>query len=99
MTTKDMLDRILERLGQVRLRCPELRFGQLIAIVGELAEDETAHALWDVEDSEFAAALERFANDLARRGATQVGPNAVSDRGGMMPPVDAVLPDPPRQVN
>ena len=31
-----------------------------------LAEDETGHSLWEVEDTEFAAALERFAADLAR---------------------------------
>ena len=69
MTTPDLLACLLERLAEVRVRCPELRFGQLIATIGMLAEDETGHALWDVEDDEFAAALERFAADLARRGS------------------------------
>jgi hypothetical protein len=59
---------LLERLAQVRERRPELRFGQILAAVGLLAEDETGHSLWEVEDAEFAAALERFAADLARRG-------------------------------
>ncbi|MBM4069931.1 MAG: hypothetical protein FJ271_13410 [Planctomycetes bacterium] len=64
-----MLDHILAQLKDVRERCPELRFGQLIAIIGALAADKTRHSLWDVEDAEFAAALERFAADMAHRGA------------------------------
>jgi hypothetical protein len=66
MITADLVDRILVQLDQVRARCPELRFGQLMAIVGELARDETGHSLWDVEDPDFVAALGRFAADLAR---------------------------------
>jgi hypothetical protein len=62
-----LVGRILAQLDQVRARCPELRFGQLIAIIGELARDETGHALWDVEDADFAAALQRFAEDMGRR--------------------------------
>ena len=67
MTTVDLLEQILGRLDEVRVRCPELRFGQLIATIGTLAEDETGHSLWDVEDADFAAALESFATDLAHR--------------------------------
>jgi hypothetical protein len=37
--------------------------------VGLLAEDETGHSLWEVDDAEFASALERFAADLARRNS------------------------------
>jgi hypothetical protein len=44
-----------------------MRFGQLIATIGLLAEDETGHNLWDIEDGAFAAAVERFATDLSRR--------------------------------
>ena len=67
MTRADLLDQILGRLDESRARCPELRFGQLIATIGTLAEDEVGHSLWDVEDADFAAALERFAADMARR--------------------------------
>jgi hypothetical protein len=67
MTAAEMLDHILERLDEVRTRCPELRIGQMLATVGSLAEDETGHNLWDIEDAEFVAALDRFAADLARR--------------------------------
>jgi hypothetical protein len=62
-----LLNRILEQLAVVRTQCPELRFAQLLAIVGELAADETGHSLWDVEDADFAAALERFAMDISHR--------------------------------
>jgi hypothetical protein len=74
MTTTDLLNRILEQLGEVQIRCPELRFGQLIATIGMLAEDETGHSLWDVDDDDFAAALERFAGDMARRGSGRAEP-------------------------
>jgi hypothetical protein len=67
MSTAVLLDQILGQLDEVRARCPELRFGQLIAIIGTLAEDETGFSLWDVEDADFAVALARFAADMARR--------------------------------
>ncbi len=74
MTTADLLDQIVGRLDEVRGRCPELRFGQLIATIGMLAEDETGLSLWDVEDADFAAALERFAADMARRESGDAEP-------------------------
>lgn len=60
---------VLERLAEVRERCPEMRFGQILATVGLLGEDETGHSLWDIEDAEFAAALERFRTDLVHRSS------------------------------
>jgi hypothetical protein len=85
MNPADLSDRIVEQLAHVRLRCPELRFGQLVAIIGELAEDETGHSLWDVEDADFAAALDRFAADLARRGPERIEPGAGAPRDGVKP--------------
>lgn len=82
MTMANLLDTILGRLGHVRARRPELRFGQLIAIIGTLAEDETGQSLWDVEDADFAAALNRFAADLARSESRVAEPGAPPDRGG-----------------
>jgi hypothetical protein len=69
MTTLNGIpSRLAERLLEVRRLCPEMRFGQLLATVGLLAEDTTGHSLLDVEDDEFATAIDRFAADLARRG-------------------------------
>ena len=99
MTTADLLDRILEQLGEVRMRCPELRFGQLVATIGMLAEDETGLSLWDVEDGDFAAAVERFAADMARRALDRAEPNAAPDRGGVNASAESSPPQPPRQVS
>ncbi len=99
MTTADLLDRILGQVEQLRLRCPELRFGQLMAIIGELAQDETGHSLWDVEDADFAAALERFARDMARRESNRAEPGAAPDRGGITSSPAGMAPQPPRQVS
>jgi hypothetical protein len=82
MTAADLVVHILGRLDKVRVRCPELRFGQLIATIGMLAEDETGHSLWDIEDADFAAALERFAADMASREADHREPGAAPDCEG-----------------
>jgi hypothetical protein len=44
-----------------------MRIGQFLATVALLGEDATGKSPLDLEDDEFAGALERFANDLARR--------------------------------
>jgi hypothetical protein len=90
---------MLEQLGEVRARCPELRFGQLIATIGMLAEDETGQSLWDVEDADFAVALEGFAADMARRESKRAESAAASDCGGMTSSPGSMAPQPPRQVN
>lgn len=82
MKITDWTAATLERLAEVRERCPEMRFGQLLATIGLLAEDETGHSLWDVEDTEFAAALDRFAADLERRSLVSAEGDVVSDGGG-----------------
>ena len=69
MKATESLTDLLDRLAEVRGRCPEMRFGQLLATIAMLAEDETGHSLWEVEDAEFAAAVERLFADLARRGS------------------------------
>jgi hypothetical protein len=99
MTTTDLVDRILEHLKQVRTRCPELRFGQLIATIGMLAEDETGHSLWDVEDADFAAGLERFTGDMARRVSDRADPVAAPDRSGTKSSPGSKALQPPRQVS
>ena len=76
MTPRVSSPEFLDRLAVVRRLCPEMRFGQLVATIGLLAEDETGRNLWDIEDSEFAAAIERFANDLAHRERSPAEPEA-----------------------
>ena len=97
--TTNLLDTILSRLGHLRTGRPELRFGQLIAIIGTLAEDETGHSLWDVEDAEFAAALNRFAADLARSESAAAEAGAAPDLGGLTSPPASRPPQPPRPVS
>lgn len=95
----DLTSRIVQKLAQVRLQAPDLRFGQLIAIIGELAADETGASLWDVDDADFAAALDRFASDLAKRKPGIGEPDAPPDRGGVTAFQVSTAPEPPRQVS
>jgi hypothetical protein len=44
-----------------------MRFGQLLATLGMLAEDMTDHSLWDIDDAELLGVMERFRQDLLRR--------------------------------
>ncbi len=67
MISEDIQANILQRIDQVRRLCPEMRLGQMLATVGLLGEDSAGRTLWDIEDDELAAALEQFAEDLARR--------------------------------
>jgi hypothetical protein len=99
MTTAESLGHILEQLADVRAQCPELRFGQLIATISILAEDETGLSLWDVEDADFATALERFSADMARRESHPVEPGAAPDCGGVNASSPSLAPQPPRQVS
>jgi hypothetical protein len=83
MTPTDLVTQILSQLNDVRTRCPEFRFGQLIAAIGSLAEDESGHSLWDVEDADFLSALNRFAADTANRGGVIAEQNISPDHGGV----------------
>lgn len=67
MIALDHQSDILHRLQEVHRLCPEMRLGQLLATIGMLGEDSTGRSLWDIEDAELSAAVERFAGDLRRR--------------------------------
>ena len=58
---------LMRRLEEVHRLCPEFRVGQLMATLGMLGEDATGRTLWDIEDDDLAAAIDRLAKDLARR--------------------------------
>jgi hypothetical protein len=64
MIALDRQSEVLHRLQEVHRSCPEMRLGHLLAMLGE---DSTGRSLWDIEDDELSAAVERFASDLARR--------------------------------
>lgn len=57
---------LLERLDELRAMCPDLRFGQMLATLGMLGEDAVGRNLWDIEDDELLAAIERFRQDLSQ---------------------------------
>ena len=63
----DLTRELLARLSDLRTRCPDMRFGQMIATLEILAEDTVGRSWWDIEDEELIAVLERFRRDLARR--------------------------------
>ncbi len=67
MITFNLQSRVLHRLEEIRRLCPEMRLGQVLATIGMLGEDSTGRTLWDIEDDELAAAVERFSGDLSRR--------------------------------
>ena len=58
---------LFARLDEVRQLCPDMRIGQFLSTIGLLGEDDSGHNLWDIEDEEFAVAVERFHADLTKR--------------------------------
>ena len=67
MTAIEVQAAVLARLDEVRRLCPDMRLGQLLATVEMLGKDATGRSLWDIEDDDLAAAVERFVADLSRR--------------------------------
>ena len=67
MIATDTKSEILQRVNELRRLCPDMRLGQVLATIGMLGEDTTGRSLWDLDDEELAAAVERFAQDLERR--------------------------------
>ena len=55
---------ILTELAQL---APEVRLGQLMAHLGFLSEDQVDRSLWDVEDSDLLAVLNRHRRELVAR--------------------------------
>lgn len=51
--------KILQALGEMSDRYPEWRVGQMVTNVSVWARGASASAIWEVEDEEFLAALEK----------------------------------------
>jgi hypothetical protein len=60
---------ILTKLARVCELSEDVRFGQIMAFLGFLAEDMCGRGLWNVEDEELIGVIEKHAEDLIRRKA------------------------------
>ncbi len=58
---------LLEKLIDLRELSPDVRFGQLLANLGFLVEDQTERSLWNIEDDELLKVMEKHRADLLRR--------------------------------
>ena len=57
----------LRVLGELCELSEDVRFGQLLALLGLLSEDEKGRSLWDIEDEDFLAILYRHKGELQAR--------------------------------
>ena len=55
---------LLQRLSELT---PDVRFGQLIANLSYLAIGPTNEAIWDMEDEQLVAAIQKHIADLSDR--------------------------------
>lgn len=60
---------LLEKLADLSQLSPEVRFGQLLANLGFLVEDQSDQTLREVEDDRLLEIMEKHRLDLARRVA------------------------------
>ncbi len=61
---------LIEKLTDLQQLSPDVRFGQLLANLGFLVEDQTDQSLWDVEDGRLLEVMEKHRVDLIRRHRT-----------------------------
>jgi hypothetical protein len=60
---------LIEKLVDLHRLSPDVRFGQLLANLGFLVEDQTDQSLREVEDDRLLEVMEKHRLDLARRQA------------------------------
>ena len=58
---------LIEKLADIHSLSPDIRFGQLLANLGFLVEDQTDQSLREVADDQLLAVMEQHRRDLARR--------------------------------
>ena len=58
---------MLNTLARLCELSPEVRFGQLLAHLGFLAEDRSDRTLWDLEDHDLLALMEHHQAELSKR--------------------------------
>jgi hypothetical protein len=76
MNTDHTLE-ITRQLVELKAIAPDLRFGQMMSVLGLLAEDMFDRDLRTVNDDQLLEVIDRFQSDLARR-APQVACLATS---------------------
>jgi hypothetical protein len=57
---------LIDKLAEIHQLSPDVRFGQLLANLGLLVEDQTEKSLWDVEDAQLLEIMEKHCTDLRR---------------------------------
>ena len=57
----------LSTLAELAALAPDVRLGQLMAHLGFLGEDQLERSLWDIEDDELLAVLNRHRSELVSR--------------------------------
>jgi hypothetical protein len=66
-----------EALGVLTELCElsdDVRLGQLLAHLGFLGEDQTGRTLWDLDDEQLLAVMNRHRTELVGRSATAAAP-------------------------
>ena len=58
---------LIEKLADIHLLSPDIRFGQLLANLGFLVEDQTDDTLREVADDRLLEVMEKHRSELARR--------------------------------
>ena len=59
-----------ERLAKICELSPDIRFGQMMATLGFLAEDFSDQSVWDIEDETLLEVADKHLADLSARGGT-----------------------------
>jgi hypothetical protein len=60
---------LIEKLADIHLLSPDIRFGELLANLGFLVEDQTNQTLREIEDDRLLEIMGKHRDDLARRHA------------------------------
>ncbi len=60
---------LIEKLADIHQLSPDVRFGQLLANLGFLVEDQTDRSLREIDDDRLLEVMEKHRADLARRQA------------------------------
>ena len=65
--TPTIQEELVEKLAELRRLSPGVRFGQLLANLAFLVEDQTDETIREIEDDRLLEVMERHRADLTRR--------------------------------